>query len=84
MCNYCFCEWLIHVAFGEASLLERMGACAFSFTSHVQVTIPDSVREIGSNCFGMCILLECVTISAFSSLERIGGDAFTGTKMKKV
>ena len=75
---------LIHVGFAEDSVLERRGSCAFSGTNLVQITTPDSVREIGSKCFAMGDKFECVTISAISSLERIGDDAFTRTKTKKV
>ena len=49
-----------------------------------EASVLERRREIGSKCFAMCDKFEYATISALSSLERIGDDAFTGTKMKKM
>ena len=48
-----------------------------------EVFIPDSVREIGENCFFERQHLERVIFGAHSSLERIGCNAFRSTSLER-
>ena len=58
--------------FGPSSCLERVGARCFANTHVVEMSIPDSVRELGDDCFERCGALCRVTFGPLSSLERIG------------
>lgn len=82
-------EW---IAFGAESCLERIGARAFTWRREWdlegartncyqgcpihEIHIPDSVREIGKECFSGCDNLRVVTFRSTSRLERIGESAF--------
>ena len=44
--------------------------------------VPDSVVELGEECFSGCEDLQSVTFGASSRLRRIGRGAFQGTKVK--
>ena len=96
LCDRCFkgSSSLRHVVFGSASCLERIGVEAFGPMTDlwgnpipcglVEISIPDSVCELCDRCFCGCPNLLCVTISPFSSLERIGAEWIRGTQVKEV
>ena len=88
----CFygCASLRRVTF--SSSLERIGVEAFSgpivsgksmACSLEQVSIPDSVRELGERCFCRCSNLRRVTFGLSSSLERIGAGCIEGTQVSE-
>lgn len=93
----CFrgCSGLATVTFEPGSVLERIGDRAFSggeqrdpafscFSCNFEtIEIPDSVREIGDECFFQCSLA-VVTFGEHSRLERIGVKAFYQTKIRAV
>lgn len=58
--------------------VERIGECAFSISSLVSLTIPDSVKEIGDLAFEFCWDLTSVTIP--SSVTAISRSAFDSCK----
>ena len=87
LCDGCFsgCCCLHHVTFGPSSSLERIGVEAFGavvddwdlmLCELVEISIPDSVRELCDGCFKGCSSLRRVTFGPSSSLERIGVEAF--------
>ena len=87
LCDGCFkwCSCLCRVIFGTSSSLERIGSEAFGCMNErrntpvcgiVEISIPDSVRELGDRCFAACCKLRSVTFGPSSSLRRIGVEAF--------
>lgn len=54
------------------------GTGAFARKALTEVTIPDSIIEIGQNTFNNCASLIKVNISANSQLTTIGNNAFSG------
>ena len=88
LCDGCFkgCKSLSRVTFGPSSSLERIGVEAFGAVYNrfgrctpgglVEISIPDSVRELCDGCFKGCSSLSRVTFGPSSSLERIGFHAF--------
>ena len=88
LCDGCFkgCKSLRRVTFGLSSSLERIGVEAFgalkvcvhwlTTCGLVEISIPDSVRELCDGCFKGCSSLQRVTFGPSSSLERIGVEAF--------
>ena len=88
LCDGCFrgCSSLRHVTFGSSPSLERIGIEAFGVLEEgrgkstpcgiVEISIPNSVRELGDGCFKGCKSLRRVTFGSSSSLERIGFHAF--------
>ena len=78
----CFfeCQALHRVTFGESSSLIRIGANTFagygaSDFSAIEINIPDSVEEIGAECFGSRRSSH-VTFGESSALKRVHCDAF--------
>ena len=62
-------------------------AALFNFRSRcgiVEISIPNSVRELGDGCFKECSPLRCVRFGASSSLERIGVACFMGTGIRVI
>ena len=53
-----------------------IGFDAFRNSSIVSITIPDTVTEIGNNAFDNALLLQQVTFTGVSTLEKIGNRAF--------
>ena len=90
LCDGCFkgCSSLRRVTFGPLSSLERIGVKAFgprrAFVVYVikcglvEISIPDSVRELCDGCFKGCSSLRRVTFGPSSCLERIGDLCFDG------
>ena len=82
------------MTFGPSSSLERIGVRAFGvgYESRdrvmacglVEISIPDSVRELCDECFESCSGLERVTFGPSSSLERIGVGWMEGTSVGEV
>ena len=85
----CFglCTRLHRVTFGSSSSLERIGINAFETKVFgadgcywscqlVEITIPDSVRELSRGCFAACASLRYVRFGSSSRLEKIGAEAF--------
>ena len=85
----CFgmCARLHRVTFGSSSSLEHIGAQAFETSvcgaegtyvscRLVEITIPDSVRELARGCFAGCASLCHVRFGSSSRLEEIGAGAF--------
>ena len=56
-------------------IVERIGVPCFEW-SGVEVSVPNSVRELCDGCFKACRRLRRVTSGPSSSLERIGFEAF--------
>ena len=84
------CKNLLRVRFGPAPQLKRIGSRAFSGNnagdcSLTEIQFPDSLEEIGDECFMYCEELKPVKFG--QSLKRIGKGAFqmwsTG-KLKKI
>ena len=69
----CFrgCQLLSCVSFGDASVLRKIGACAFRYCALNEIRIPDTVTRLGDFCFDSCPL-ERITFGELSSLKRIG------------
>ena len=65
-----------HVTFGASSSLKSIGRGAFFLCAFEEITIPDSVEEIGDLCFSDCSKLSRVRFGRSSSLKRIGPRAF--------
>ena len=94
LCDRCFegCERLRRVTFGSSSSLERIGFNAFGGRWDRyqrkcrlrEVSIPDSVCELGGRCFSECESLRRVTFGSLSSLERIGICCFCETGVDEV
>ena len=81
----CFygCRSLQRVTFGPSSSLEWIGEEAFAgdidnACAIAEIHIPDEVRDLGDRCFYNCMRLHRITFGPFSSLERIGVEAFSG------
>ena len=72
------------MTFGQLSSLERIGVEAFAAVYDgrvtecglVEISIPDSVRELCDGCFKGCSSLRRGTFGPSSSLEWIGVEAF--------
>ena len=62
--------------FGASLSLEVVGVESFCETEIEHIQIPNRVRELGDRCFYRCVKLCYVGLSVFSSLERIGAEAF--------
>lgn len=56
----------------------HIGALSFCNTSITKVVLPDSVRELGLECFKGCTLLQSLIISNTSKLQLINYGAFSG------
>ena len=95
LCDCCFkgCRSLGYVEFGSSPCLERIGADAFGFSDHVfgyspcglvEISIPDSVRELCDGCFKRCQNLVCVTFGSSPSLERMGVSCFERTAIEEM
>ena len=90
LCDGCFkgCTRLCRVTFSPLSSLKRIGVEAFGSVRRqwgrsvscrlVEVNIPDSVHELGDDCFYRCSCLRRVIFGPLSSLERIGRWCFSG------
>ena len=57
-------------------MLERVGNGAFVGTCVESLNIPDSVVELGDQCFSQCHTLGRVTFGPSSKLELIGATTF--------
>ncbi|QKX39421.1 leucine-rich repeat domain-containing protein [Metamycoplasma hominis] len=62
--------------------LEKIGACAFSYTNIESITIPDTVKEIGESAFSGCTNLKEVILN--EGLEKIGAKAFLDTNIESI
>ena len=69
------------VVFEPGSKLERIDDEAFARMNIEEVSIPDSVRELGSACFLECESLKSVTFGAESALTLISPFAFARTNI---
>jgi hypothetical protein len=67
------------IAFPDDSMLEKIGAGAFSNTGLTEVTIPASVTTIGDRAFANATSLASLKFGADSVLDSIGEYAFTNT-----
>ena len=67
----------MRITFGTGSKLERIGKLAFCRTSVEEVSIPDSVVELGDRCFYGCKSLRRIRFGTGSRLERVGAEAFS-------
>ena len=66
------------------SLGQRIGVESFSGTSVVEISIPESVRELSERCFFKCETLRYVTFGSSSSLEIVGAESFCGTMISDI
>lgn len=64
--------------------LEKIDYYAFAFSDVSSITLPDSVKEIGTGAFRRCYELETLTIGENSQLETIGSQAFTECPLSSV
>ena len=94
LCDSCFkgCKSLRRVIFSRSSSLERLGVEAFGDLWErynwircglVEITIPDSVRELCDGCFKGCSSLRRVTFGPSSSLEWIGVSRFELSRVEE-
>lgn len=58
------------------SVVEKIGASAFSFTGLKTVVVPRSVREIGDDAFANCFSLSTILLDKDGSLKSVGRGAF--------
>ena len=64
--------------------LEKIDDYAFAFSDVSSITLPDSVKEIGTGAFRRCYELETLTIGENSQLETIGSEAFAECPLSSV
>lgn len=64
--------------------LEKIDDYAFAFSDVSSITLPDSVKEIGTRAFRRCYELETLTIGENSQLETIGSEAFAECPLSSV
>lgn len=69
-------DFVSRITFGASSSLKSIGQGAFYLCAFKEITIPDSVEEIGERCFMGCDKLSRVRFGHSSSLKRIGKQAF--------
>jgi len=72
------------VTFAPETQVVSIEADAFKFTAIANITIPASVKNIGSVAFGGCSSLTSLTFANDSQLETIGATAFSGSKITKI
>ena len=66
---------------GSLTSVERIGAFCFAHSGVEEMSIPDSVVELGGWCFNRCGRLRRVTFRSSSCLERIGELCFGASGM---
>ena len=64
--------------------MDRIGGHWFRESGIGNITIPASLKEIGSEAFYGCNCLKCVTILPGSQLEKIGPDSFYGAGVERM
>jgi hypothetical protein len=75
---------LTTVTFAADSTLNSIGANAFQNTSLPSITIPNTVKSIGTSAFSSAKSLTTVTFAQGSQLEIIGNYAFWWTKLTSI
>ena len=81
--SFCNIRGLTSISFG-CSQIELFRDSSFAETGIRHVCIPDSVKEICMNCFGLCRNLSHVAFGRSPSLERIGIGAFIRTSISDI
>ena len=86
---FCKCTKLEKVNFSPSSSLEIIGEEAFAGDKEggcalTEISIPDSVREIGTRCFYKCTKLERVNFPPSSCLENFWSGAFAGCAIQEI
>jgi hypothetical protein len=74
--SFSLCPIPLEFSFDVPCILSRFEERAFAGSGITEITIPESIEEIGYRCFFRCCSLKSIQFMGDSQLARIGNEAF--------